>query len=121
MLDKNMENLQKNMRKNDFPSTGNGSTVTATIRYFGSFRETVNRNEEHVSVRLNLTVYQLLHELASRYGAAFREEVFSDDGSLRDDLMVSVNETLANQAKIGNAKVADGDVITLLPIFLGGG
>jgi len=108
--------------KNTFTSAVNGSMVKIRVQYFGSFRETTGHNEEEVEISSEATVHELLLKLSSLYGPTFKNEVFQENGKIiRDDLMVSINGSLSNQEKITCTRVESGDVIMLLPIFIGGG
>lgn len=111
-----------NNTKNSFPIAVNGSMVKVRVKYFGSFRETTNQNEADVEISPDATVHELLQNLSSIYGETFKNEVFQENGkNFRDDFMVSINGTLADHEKIMSTRIVSGDVIMLLPIFIGGG
>lgn len=100
----------------------NALSTKIKIQYFGSIRAAANLREEEVEIPTEITVAELLRRVSGSYGRSFRDEIFEgDDQKLREDLMVSVNGTLAAHTNIMETKLHPGDIIALLPIFLGGG
>ena len=92
------------------------------IRYYGAVRGLAGKSGEDAGLAPDTTAYQLLLRLACKYGSAFRNEIFREDGeSLRDDFMLTVNETIVKHADARETTLKQGDVIALFPIFPGGG
>ncbi len=66
------------------------------------------------------TVGDLLVELTSSY-AGFRKVVFNPDvGKVSDQLIVILNDSLMQNSDITEAKLNDGDTVSLFPVFEGG-
>jgi len=92
------------------------------VQYLGPVRVMLDKREEEVEVSLKTTVYELLRKLSNTYGEGFEREVFEDDGgSIRDGLIITVNGRAIGQLDGVRTSLKLGDVVTLLPLFAGGG
>ena len=92
------------------------------VQYLGPVRVIVNKREEDLDLPLKATVYDLLRELSNTYGQMFEREVFEDGRkNVIDGLIVTVNGTAAARLKGLETRLKLGDVVTLLPLFAGGG
>ena len=92
------------------------------MQYLGPVRAMLNKREEEVEISLKTTVYELLRNLSNTYGKAFEDEIFEDDRkNVRDGLVVTVNGKAIGQIDGVQTGLKAGDVITLLPLFAGGG
>jgi len=101
---------------------GAESLLKVKIQYFGSIRMAAHKSEEKMEIASNSTVYQLLQGLVDLYGESFREEIFQESGEgLREDLMVTVNETIIKHVNTAEVNLKQADVIALYPLFPGGG
>ena len=66
------------------------------------------------------TIGDLLAELASSY-TDFRKVVFNPDiGKVSDQVIVILNDSLLQLPDVAEAKLNDGDSVSLLPVFSGG-
>lgn len=92
------------------------------VRYLGPIRVILNKKEEEVDVPLKTTLTDLLGRLSGLYGDLFREEAFESDGkTIKDGLVITVNGIAVNQLGGVRTRLNEGDAITLLPFFAGGG
>jgi len=92
------------------------------VQYLGPIRAALNKKDEEIEVSLKATVYELLRKLSNTYGNVFEVEVFEEDGgNLRDGLVVTVNGMAIGQLDGVKTRLKLGDVVTLLPLFAGGG
>ena len=92
------------------------------LKFFGSIRAAAAKDEEEVYIHADSTVYELLQFLSRFYGNDFKGEIFSsNEGSLRDDLTISINGVIMEHLSIKTMKIIDSDIIALLPTFPGGG
>ena len=92
------------------------------VRYLGPVRVLLNKKEEELEVPVKTTLIEFLDRLASLYGDAFREEVLETNSkAIREGLVVTVNGIAVNQLGGVKARLNDGDAVTLLPFFAGGG
>ena len=95
---------------------------TARVQYFGAIGAAAGKREEKVEFAPHTTAYELLQKLAGGYGKRFRGEIFEEDAdALRDDLMVTVNEAITPHEDLAGLTLNQGDVVSLFPIFPGGG
>lgn len=92
------------------------------VQYLGPVRVRLNKKEEQVEVPGSLSLLSLLQRLCDSYGEWFRKEVLDDDGkNIGKGLVVTVNGIALGQVGGVEAKLKEGDIITLLPFFAGGG
>ena len=96
--------------------------MKVTVQYLGQVSAVLNKSREEVEVSSKTTVYTLLKQLADRYGEAFEGEVFEEEGkAVRDGLIVTVNGRAIGQLQGIKTRLNVKDVVTLLPLFTGGG
>lgn len=99
-----------------------GKRLNIKVQYLGPIRAMLNKREEEVEISLKTTVYELLRKLSDIYGKGFENEVFEDDGkNIRDGLIVTINGKAIGQLSGIRTGLKGGDIITLLPLFAGGG
>lgn len=96
--------------------------MKVTVQYLGQVSAVLNKSREEVEVSSKTTVYTLLKQLADRYGEAFEGEVFEEEGkAVREGLIVTVNGRAIGQLQGIKTRLNVKDVVTLLPLFTGGG
>ncbi|MFP5297629.1 MAG: ubiquitin-like small modifier protein 1 [Actinomycetota bacterium] len=76
-------------------------------------------NNEAVAEVQGATIGELIDELGQRY-PGFREQVMTAEGDLHRYVNVYVNDEDARYLDKLDTKVADGDVVSLLPSVAGG-
>lgn len=92
------------------------------VQYLGQIRVIANTREEELEIPTNAMVQELLFKLSGMYGKNFDGEVFTEDGvNVRDDLTVAINGTAIRQLDYLKTRLKQNDVVTLFPIFPGGG
>ena len=117
-----MESRPAERTKEGSFSPDSESSMKIKVRYFGSVRGLTGKSEEEVEIPSNSTVYELLQRLSGIYGETFETEIFQEGASnLKDDLMIAISGTLTEHTSIMRTQMKADDMITLLPIFLGGG
>lgn len=93
-----------------------------TVQYLGQVSAVLNKKGEEVEVPSKTTVFTFLKQLAKRYGEAFEGEVFEEEGkAVREGLIVTVNGRAIGQLQGIKTRLNVKDVVTLLPLFAGGG
>ena len=97
------------------------SYPSVQIQYFGSVREAARKKGESIEISTDITAYQLLQRLAGIHGEDFQGEIFQKGGKLRDDFTVTVNNAIINHLSLAETNIKPGDVISLFPVFPGGG
>lgn len=92
------------------------------VEYLGSIRITLNKREEIVETPSKTTLEDLLSKLSRLHGNYFREEVFEpEEKRIREGLVVTVNGIAAGQTGGLRTVLKEGDVVSILPFFAGGG
>ncbi len=92
------------------------------VEYLGEVKVIVSKKEEEWGISPETTVKELMRELSNTYGDRFDKEVFQDDGETpRDDLIIAINGTAIRRLDFMQTKLKQGDIVTLFPIFPGGG
>jgi len=92
------------------------------IQYLGPVRVVVKKREEELEIALKSTIDELLRRLSKIYGKKFENEVFDDNTEkIREDLIVTINGKAIKQLDGASTRLRVGDVVSLLPIFAGGG
>ena len=86
---------------------------------FGPVRETVGARTLTRTVEERTTVGDLLTELG-RDVDGFRDAVLTDDGELRDEIIVTVDTDNIRQLDGTATTLADGDVVRITPQIQGG-
>lgn len=87
---------------------------------FGPIREAVGRKTVVRNVEEGATVDELLATL-DRELDGFGDAVLTDDGELRDDIVVTVNTDNVRQLAGTATSLADGDTVRITPQIQGGG
>lgn len=94
-----------------------GGDVAVEVRIPTVFRKfTDGRSIEEVDAA---TIRDLIEELDSRY-PGFKNQVLTDGGELHRYVNVYVNDEDARYLDKLDTKVADGDIVSLLPSVAGG-
>lgn len=110
----------------DRVSTKSDSSVLfpVKIRYFGSIRAAAGVEGEEVYVKAGTSIQALLSDIALHHSEEFFGEIIdSVTREVRSDLMVTLNGVILNntetQMKMRMLQVED--IVSLFPIFPGGG
>ncbi|MEM2849787.1 MAG: MoaD/ThiS family protein [Candidatus Bathyarchaeia archaeon] len=92
--------------------------VRVTVRFYASLRDDVGVGE--VVVRLNDSSFSsLINGLRMLLGVK-AGRIFSEDGSLRNGLMVSVNNAIIHLSNVQEFKLCEDDVVDFMPTPSGG-
>ncbi len=92
------------------------------VHYLGQISAVVKKREESVDVASRMTVYTLLKQLAEEHGNAFAREIFAEGRKeIREGIVVTVNGRAIGQLQGIDTRLVEGDLVTLLPLFAGGG
>ena len=105
--------------KND-PDTEHAQFVS--VCFYGSIRAAVRRSIDYVEIDPGCVFSEILRSLSRSYGDKFKYEVFREDGdSLRDDLIVTIDDVIIEHSRLEDLRLFDGDAVSLFPNFSGGG
>ena len=97
--------------------------MQVSVRFFTSLRELTGKREETLKFRdgETVTVDKVLKRLAKRYGKSFVEYVYdSKSGEVKGFLQFLVNGRSASTLDGLDTKLADGDVLAIIPPVGGG-
>ena len=97
--------------------------LQVSVRFFTSLRELTGKREESLKFRdgEKVTVNMVLKRLAERYGKSFVEYVYdSKSGDVKGFLQFLVNGRSASTLKGLDTKLANGDVLAIIPPVGGG-
>jgi len=97
--------------------------LQVSVRFFTSLRELTGKREETLKFRdgETVTVDKVLKRLAKRYGKSFVEYVYdSKSGEVKGFLQFLVNGRSASTLDGLDTKLADGDVLAIIPPVGGG-
>ena len=97
--------------------------MQVSVRFFTSLRELTGKKEETLKFRdgETVTVDKVLKRLAKRYGKSFVEYVYdSKTGEVKGFLQFLVNGRSASTLNGLDTKLADSDVLAIIPPVGGG-
>ena len=100
-----------------------GCVLQVSVRFFTSLRELTGKREESLKFRdgETVTVNMVLKRLAERYGKSFVEYVYdSKSGDVKGFLQFLVNGRSTSTLKGLDTKLANGDVLAIIPPVGGG-
>ncbi len=93
-----------------------------TVQYLGPIRVKLDKKEEEINVDQGLSLFSLLRYLSRSYGDWFGSEVLENhEKRLREGVLVTVNGIASGQIGGLEARLKEGDIVTILPFFAGGG
>ena len=88
------------------------------VSYYGQAGHAVGIDRERLEIEPETTLRQVCAEVARRHGPALAELVFSPEGNLRGDMLVSVNDEVVDKQLDPVLKA--GDEITFVTALSGG-
>ena len=123
----NIKNGQKQMRSSpdgsDRVSAKSDSErfLSVKIRYFGSIRAAAGIEGEELCVQEGTTLAGLLRNISFSHSLELKNEIINKDDTIRQDLMLTLNGVILNIDEIDERILKVEDIISLFPIFPGGG
>ncbi len=97
--------------------------MQVSVRFFTTLREITEKKEETLKFRANeaVTISRVLDVLSRRYGKEFDDYVFEHETSeVKGFLQFLVNGRNASTSENLDTKLADGDVLAIIPPVGGG-
>jgi MoaD family protein len=94
-----------------------------SVRFFTSLREITGRREQTLTFKdtENATINTVLDKLAKRYGKSFNDYVYDHKtGEVKSFLQFLVNGRNTSTPDGLNTRLADGDVLAIIPPIGGG-
>jgi len=93
--------------------------VEVHVDLYGSFREAAKTSRLSVKLPGVGTVRELLQRLAAGYGPSFQAALFQDDGELKHDAVLLLNQAVLTMRELDRA-LRTGDRVTLYQTISGG-
>ncbi len=94
-----------------------------SVRFFTTLREVTGKKEETMKFKTNktVTVNAIIEKLAKEYGKSFTDYVFDRrTGEVKGFLQFLINGRSASTIKGLDTKLADGDILAIIPPVGGG-
>lgn len=94
-----------------------------SVRFFTTLREVTGKKEETIKFKTSktVTVKAIIEKLAKEYGKCFTDYVFDRrTGEVKGFLQFLINGRSASTNKGLDAKLADGDILAIVPPVGGG-
>ena len=91
------------------------------VRFFGKFRELLNKETVTLNVRENGKVKDVIYELARRNDPKILERILNEKGEVRSEIIILVKGRNIQNFKGLETKVEENDVVYIFPIATGGG
>jgi len=92
--------------------------MKVTVKFWGQIKAATGHASETIEVEDNLTAQELVGRLAEERGDPLRKHLLDADGKPRSSLLLVVGDDQVSWET--PRKLADGDMITLLPPISGG-
>lgn len=90
------------------------------VRFVATLRHILGVKSIDLEISRPMKVLEVLNLLAEKYGEKFRKAVFDENGKVKSEFLIFVNEAEISVLDGLNTEISDGDVITLLPTIHGG-
>jgi MoaD family protein len=94
-----------------------------SVRFFTTLREVTGKKEATMKFKTNktVTVNAIIEKLAKEYGQSFTDYVFDRrTGEVKGFLQFLINGRSASTIKGLDTKLADGDILAIIPPVGGG-
>jgi molybdopterin synthase sulfur carrier subunit len=88
------------------------------VKLFATYRDLAGCRE--LDIPAPSTAYDLLLELANRYGSAMRKKLFTEDGEISEDALLLINGRNIAHLNGSGTPLKDSDVASLFPMVAGG-
>ncbi len=91
------------------PRAAPPTDVKIQLRFLGAYSGITGRKQDEICIAEETTVGELLDTLADRYGDIFERRVRTDNGALRSDCKIFLDQ---DQVKLLDTPIR-GDIVTL--------
>ncbi len=93
---------------------------TVNVLFYGPLYEIVGKRREKIDVGDSLSLFELLHLLASKHGTRFRDFVFLGNGSIRSSIAFAVNGDSILESELKSTRCQSVEEFVILPPISGG-
>jgi len=99
--------------------TQNPKGVSVKVRFYASLRDRLGMEEKALQLDKNSSLASLVDKLKEAIGEG-ANVIVDNEGSLRGNVTVSVNNKLIKASDLTKLKLANGDTVALMPLPSGG-
>jgi molybdopterin converting factor small subunit len=92
--------------------------VQVKVRFYASLRDYIGVGE--VIVHLNERTFNMFRDNLKALLGEKADRIFSEDGTLRRGLIVSINNTIIHPSNLQELKLCENDVVDFMPAPSGG-
>jgi len=96
------------------------SSIRIQVKFLASLKHILGVKNVDLEISQPMKLIEVLNLLVEKYGEKFREAVFDEEGKVRNELLILVNDAEISVLNGLDTKISDGDTITLLPTVHGG-
>jgi molybdopterin converting factor small subunit len=95
-------------------------TVEVKIKLFGFLAQLSEQTEVDMQVGAGSTVTDVIHQLAERFGPAFRQALLDRQGNLHGGIDVVLNQRQVSARRLSKISLDSNSVLVILPLVGGG-
>jgi len=97
----------------------NPRRISIKVRFYASLRERLGIDERTLKLDKNTSFASLVDELKEDIGEGVNV-IVDNEGSLRGNVILSVNNRLIRASDLTKLKLGNGDTVALMPLPSGG-
>lgn len=90
------------------------------VKFFGAFRELLNKETVVLNLKENSTVKDVIYELARQSDPKILERILNEKEEVRSEIIILVKGRNIQNFKGLETKVEENDVVYIFPIATGG-
>jgi len=90
------------------------------VRFIATLRHVLGVKSVDLEIPRPMKLLEVLNLLAEKYGEKLRKAIFDENGKVKSEFLILVNDAEISVLNEINTEISDGDVITLLPTIHGG-
>ncbi|MHA1581695.1 MAG: MoaD/ThiS family protein [Candidatus Baldrarchaeia archaeon] len=90
------------------------------VRFIATLRHLLGVKSVDLEIPRPMKLLEVLNLLAEKYGGKFRKAIFDENGKVKSEFLILVNDAEISVLNGLNTEISDRDVITLLPTIHGG-
>lgn len=85
------------------------------VRFIATLRHLLGVKSVDLEIPRSMKLLEVLNMLAEKNGEKFRKAIFDENGKVKSEFLILVNDAEISVLNGLNTEISDGDVITLLP------
>jgi len=95
-------------------------SLKVRVKFLASLKHALGVKDVDLEIPKPMKLIEVLKLLVERYGEKFREAAFDEEGKVRSEFLILVNDAEISVLNGLNTEISDRDTITLLPTVHGG-